>query len=1249
MKKYLAILLLLFCDEIFAQGVEKDRLSAKNLLDRADVMLDIGENYKSDSILLYSQQAANKFLRDGDSAGVLKSLHVQMQVYAIKKDEPNAKLMNDSIMDFCKKAVGDCRLSKAQAHEHFGLLYSYLGRNDQAIIEYSNAIEIYRSLYGDDFPELAKIYSNIGNVYYNKEDLENSLKFHLSSIELCKKYYGEHSNLYSKILFNTGNDYSDLSEFDAALDYYNKSLNIKKELLGDKHLNIAFLYDMIGNVYESKSLYDTALVYYNKSLQIIKSNLGDNHLETAALYNSIAGIYKKKDEYRKALDYYYKCLDIRKQQLGENNPLVAGVFNNLAVVYTSLADLDLALDYLHKSLKIHIALGNDGQMIVAILYNNIGTVLIDKSEYDKALEYLFKSLEIRKNITGEKNARVALVYNNIGNIYNYKRELDKALEYYRRSLDIYLEVVGEKHNAVGGAYVNIGSAYCDKGEYSKALDCYRKALEIRRAILGEKHTLIANLYSSIGNIYLHLNNVDSALYYNQKGLDMKIDLLGENHTAVSVSYNNIGLIYEYTGEYEKSIECYNKSLVNQIMAYGKKHAEVALNYNNIGNIFFLKGDFLEALKYYQRSLTANMSFFNDSCGYATPFKVDSYLDPYELLKSLSQKAIILGKLAITMEKDSSSIELLIYNFGGQIASVDELFRLSLENFIRCDTVIEQTRKKVNNANDKIMLGETAQAIYAQAINVCYAFLKFSLGEKKQTIEKAFYFAEQGKGMVLLQALAESEGLKYSGIPDSLIERERSLKVDIAFYEGKLAEELDSATNVSFQNRAFSAKRQYEDLILFLEKNYPNYYNLKYSNTKPGIDEIQNQLAKNCAMCNYVLGDSSIYLFTITRNSVDFYAVEHIAGFEDSIQVYRSALSGNPQFANRYLSCGLFLYQKLFPKNLSFSSNIDNIIVVPDGSMAFIPFESLPMTSALGIAGVAQNQDSLRGFKTLAVNLAGGDFRDYPFLIKKYNISYCYSATLYFQNYLGKQQHSRIRKGKDWLAVAPVFSDNERIATPQTLDLQRRMAFYRSDTLSIRGNLLNGDYVNPLPGTETEVESISTMFTQRGYSVNVLLKNQASEKFIKSGILDKYSILHFATHGFVNSEKPELSGLLLAQDSAGGNDGILYSSEIYNLRLNADLTVLSACETGLGKVRKGEGIIGLTRALIYAGSRNIIVSLWPVSDQSTSTLMVDFYSNLLRGRRSENYSVWLRKAKLKMINRGTYSNPFYWSPFILVGQ
>jgi CHAT domain-containing protein len=215
-----------------------------------------------------------------------------------------------------------------------------------------------------------------------------------------------------------------------------------------------------------------------------------------------------------------------------------------------------------------------------------------------------------------------------------------------------------------------------------------------------------------------------------------------------------------------------------------------------------------------------------------------------------------------------------------------------------------------------------------------------------------------------------------------------------------------------------------------------------------------------------------------------------------------------------------------------------------------------------------------------------------------------------------------------------------------------------DSTLTRGLMMgSGEVVPALPGSENEVKSIFNEFDKQNLKTTVELKGNASEKQIKSGELINYKYIHFATHGFVNSEKPELSGLLLAQvpDSTNEqNDGILYSGEIFNLKLNADLVVLSACETGLGQIKKGEGIIGLTRALLYAGAKNLVVSLWPVSDQSTSDLMIDFYKNLLSNKsarlsNSTRFAPLLQQAKLKMINDAKFAHPYFWSPFILIGQ
>jgi CHAT domain-containing protein len=309
------------------------------------------------------------------------------------------------------------------------------------------------------------------------------------------------------------------------------------------------------------------------------------------------------------------------------------------------------------------------------------------------------------------------------------------------------------------------------------------------------------------------------------------------------------------------------------------------------------------------------------------------------------------------------------------------------------------------------------------------------------------------------------------------------------------------------------------------------------------------------------------------------------------------------------------------------------------------------------------------FEVLLTNKASRDekFSELPYLLRKYNISYSYSATLFNRTFpKDKKQKPELTSLNDWLAFAPVFSDeNTSGVTIASRELLRRMKNLSNDTTATRGMLYStGTYITPLPGTENEVKTILTKFDQKKLNAKIELNNNATEELLKSDEIKKYKMLHFATHGFVNSEKPELSGLLLAQipdttitetdaelnTGKEQNDGILYSGEIYNLELNADLVVLSACETGLGKIKKGEGIIGLTRALLYAGAKNIVVSLWQVSDESTSQLMINFYNNILEnGLKNPNYSNSLQKAKLKMISEGKYAHPFFWSPFILIGK
>jgi CHAT domain-containing protein len=280
-----------------------------------------------------------------------------------------------------------------------------------------------------------------------------------------------------------------------------------------------------------------------------------------------------------------------------------------------------------------------------------------------------------------------------------------------------------------------------------------------------------------------------------------------------------------------------------------------------------------------------------------------------------------------------------------------------------------------------------------------------------------------------------------------------------------------------------------------------------------------------------------------------------------------------------------LSELLVPKNIP--SHIDELVILPTGRLSIIPFEVLFIRKT-------KNENA---------------FHLLPYLLTKYNIRYEFSAALILQ----KSKTPSIAN-KSIFLCAPVTFEKDGL-----------------------GNL---------PGTESEVVEISQLFASKNFKSEVFTRMEADEQKVKEGTLKDFGYLHFATHGIVDETNPELSRIYL-HSSSTEEDGNLYAGEIYTINLNADLVTLSACQTGLGKISKGEGVIGLSRALAYAGAKNIIVSFWSVADQSTANLMKAFYRQMLETS-TPNFSGALRQAKLNLIQERNYASPFYWAPFILIG-
>jgi len=989
--------------------------------------------------------------------------------------------------------------------------------------------------------DLASDYYSKGVAFKNKYDLDSADYYLNTAADLFKKH--EVWDNYLIVNNELSTIYLARGEAKEAIEFLNPLVNLAIEKFGESNEYLANLYNNMGRAYFFRGDVNSALEFYDKALAI-RIGMGDKESIFASnLFNDMGNAYTEQGEFDLALDYYQKALDIRKKLLGEMNPETAVSYNNLGIIYR------------------------------------------EKAQYDKAIEYHKKALDIQRAIFGDDYPELANYYMGIGNAYKDKLELDQAMEYYQKAYLIRKRAFSENHPLVAKDLINIATIYAEQGDFDNAMSYFQNALSIQKHTLGDKHPDMAITYNNLGNIYEKQGQHDLALAFYLNALDIKKAVVGEMHPEIADYYTNIGNIYSAKGNYPQALEYHQKALDIKVQFYGQKHPAVVLPYLNIAQIYYDQKEYSQALINYQKSLASNVKGFDPEPTnfYSNP-NVANYYNAQNLLSSLRGKAkALVGKYKI--EENEGDL-LTAYTC-----------------YMKCDTVIDLIRKTSTSKKDKIEFGKVSAKIYDEAIDVCF---KLNLQQSKivgdMYLKQAFYFSEKNKAGVLLEALAGAEATKFAGIPDNLLELEKSLKNQISFYEKKLAEAYDEQTEQAVRNGLFKVNREYDKLIADFEKNYPKYHEMKYNKKSLTVAQLQGVLDDETALRSYFIGDSLMTIFTITKDKITMEKSPVGASFDLKIFGFRNSItSSSASDVKYYTKEAWHYYNLLFPSPLP--EQVKRLVIIPEGNLGLIPFEAL-----------------------LTENYTGKieQFNKYPYLIKKYEISYDYSASLFYKQFVAVKNEQTTTE--NWLGIAPVFRNSSNL-------------------------VINDNYITPLPATETEVKTIEKKIEDKNWQATVKLFADASEAYMKSPDLKKFNFLHIATHGFVNSEKPELSGIVLSENKAGNNDGVLYTGEIYNLELNADLVVLSACETGLGKVSKGEGIIGLSRSLLYAGTKNIMVSLWKVADESTSELMIDFYNNFLADDPANPYVFMhaLHEAKIKMIDGKNFSHPFFWSPFILIGK
>ena len=689
---------------------------------------------------------------------------------------------------------------------------------------------------------------------------------------------------------------------------------------------------------------------------------------------------------------------------------------------------------------------------------------------------------------------------------------------------------------------------------NESIQWYEKAYEIY--LQNKNHQKAINTKTNIATAFLQQKNFLKSLQIYSKVLPEWQSLYPDGHPTMGFIWINLARIRQQMDERDKANKNFQSALELYLKYFGVRHPEVANVHILMGNFYNEAGDFTMAINHYQKAIIANTNAFEGNSN-ANPAIAKNTSDLIAL------NAIYYKSRAFM---DRHYVETL--NF-------DDL-KVALSGLQTCDSIIDKVRRVRANESDKIAFGSIALEVYQTGVGLCYAMADVSFSKSKYE-ELAFYFSEKSKSAILFQSINDASAKQYAGLPDHLLEKEESIKSAINFYEQQLIAGNNREKINKIKSKIFDLSRQHDSLIFHMEKEYPNYYNLKYNTIPANLDELQAQLNDDEILLSYFIHNESgrIYIFEI---SADDYTIHRV--YDENFQRYIRALGNGIVFREpqSLRIAGEKLYKMLIPR---LNKKTRDLVIIPSGVLSTIPFEVLVSKSS----------------KT-------NKYDEWEFLLHEANIKYQYSASLFVQaRNSGDKNYS-----EKALLCAPVGFDD----------------------------------LPDLPATREEVVSLSGIFSKRKITSDMLLEQKASEDSFRKLPYKDYGYLHFATHGYVDEKDPELSRIFLA--ASQDEDGSLYSGEIYNLQLNAKLVTLSACETGLGKLSEGEGIIGLTRALLYAGADNVVVSFWTVADESTKVLMIRFYGNMT----DDNYAKALREAKINIIAEKKFAEPYYWAPFILIG-
>ncbi len=861
------------------------------------------------------------------------------------------------------------------------------------------------------------------------------------------------------------------------------------------------------------------------------------------------------------------------------------------VYYTQYDDNKAALPYLEQAKDIREAI-DEKDPALAKDYYNLGVVSRFSGRHNKAIEYLNKAIELQEN-----EAILAQIYSELGTNYKLLGNFRKSLDSQEQAIRILKD--GNDAFSMGVALLEKGATLTDLKQEGEDIIYLKQALQIFKSPkmldytnqLICYHLMATSYFQFATTTYKIKNGLDSAQIYYEKALDIANTKLPKGNPYIYKTMLDLSAVLTKKGKFVEAEQQLKNSDKLTVDLLSTKNLDASTVYFIKGNFNKTKGNYGEALKYYQQQMISLIEDYNNADIFDLPSA--------EQAKNSASHDALTDALAY-----KARCWYLYYKYGGKDKKHLEAALKTIGLF---DEVVNHIRAEFASSGSNIAWSDLTLDAYENAIEICLA-LGEATGDANYK-KQALYYSEKSKGLSLLEAFQNTKANKVAGLSEADLKKERTLKLDIADLEQKVFQlvqerNIDHEETIkALKKKIFIKKEAYQAFLSELESNNPQYYNTKHHLEILDLEQMRALLKDDQAFVEYFVGDSSIFAFKITKTEFEVFALDGQESMMARVGDLRESIYGyflsnrdrsdqmKSKFAKQYSERAYKMYQKLLaplgplPKRL---------IIIPAGPMCDMPFESL----------LTQQVSDPSNYKS------------HPYLVKAHIISYCYSATL-----LKEMMHKEhLPTDGTYLGFAPSFGE--------------------SAASVIRGRRFA---LSPLEFNKPEIEAIHKML-----GMGTIFKDaEATEEQFKA-IASDYKIIHFATHGMANSNDPDYSLLAFTEVEDDQENEFLYVGDLYNLELNAEMVILSACETALGKNFRGEGIMSLARGFSYAGAKSIFTTLWSVNDHSTYEIIRGYFKHLQAGMDKDEA---LHQSKLDYLEKANNftAHPFLWSPYILIGD